>query len=56
MECVEETGNVSHCRLDSRAFDFNMVKTIDDYGQSENAAEHTPAFCMHIRTQFHTST
>ncbi|HDS1131058.1 TPA: hypothetical protein QDZ99_002997 [Stenotrophomonas maltophilia] len=55
-ECVEETGNVSHCRLDSPAFDFEMVKTIGQYGQVESSVEHTAAFCMHIRTQFHTST
>ncbi|HDS1111776.1 MULTISPECIES: hypothetical protein [Stenotrophomonas] len=54
--CVEETGNVSHCRRDSRAFDSNMVKPIDDYGQSEFAVEHTQAFCLHIRTYIHTST
>ncbi|WP_294995804.1 hypothetical protein [uncultured Stenotrophomonas sp.] len=54
--CVEETGNVSHCRPDSPAFDSRMVKTIGHYGQIEFAAEHTPAFCPHIRTQFHTST
>ncbi|WP_180867485.1 hypothetical protein [Stenotrophomonas maltophilia] len=55
-ECVEESVNVSHCRLDSPAFDFEMVKTIDHYGQVEIAVEHTAAFCVHIRTQFHTST
>ncbi|KAG0752105.1 hypothetical protein G6F24_013800 [Rhizopus arrhizus] len=54
--CVEETGNVSYCRPDSSAFDFEMVKTIDQYGQVDCCAEHTAAFCMHIHTQFPTST
>ncbi|MBX4377934.1 hypothetical protein K4H02_23030, partial [Mycobacterium tuberculosis] len=49
-ECVEETGNVSHCRCESFAGDLNTVKPIGHYGQVERSAGHTPAFCRYIRT------